>query len=504
MRQFILELSDTIKSNKYIVIITAISAFASYAYFIFSWNITIDTELATYDIGNSDFLYPLYIQFIKLGRPILGFFTFFLGQPTPYFNSLLAIIFLFFSYLIWILIITKLNSDKTLIVIFGLFYLISPIYIFQFSFFNQSMIVGLGFVFSALSLYYLTLSYKSSNRYKSILISIIFLYLALGIYQAFIILFLEGAIYTLIVSGLNTNINTKAIRNHISLVFVVTLIALIAYFITTHIIYLFIPKSNYLSLAFDGWLNNQSLWDSIVILTNYLYQLLTSQFTILYDLCFILLISLLFKIKFYNFLLVLAGLIIPILMPLLFLSPMPLRTLFAIPFSIALMAVVCYRAFQYKKLILIVSIFISLINFNQISKLTYSENMAQKYNERIVTSIYQDIYHTYGNSTYHTAIVFVASKNIENNYFIKETLKQPFHTSNDLDLFSNIFPDQSWQDSNLNHRAYYFMHWLGLYYQMPTYEQIKQAKYLATNMPIYPDKGAIELKDNIIIVKLSN
>ncbi len=185
------------------------------------------------------------------------------------------------------------------------------------------MIVGLGFVFSALSLYYLNLSYKSSNRYKSIIISIIFLYLALGIYQAFIILFLEGAIFTLIVSGLNTNINTKAIRNHISLVFVVTLIALIAYFVTTHIIYLFIPKSNYLSLAFDGWLNNQSLWDSIVILTNYLYQLLTSQFTILYGLCFILLISLLFKIRFYNFLLVLAGLIIPILMPLLFLSPMP-------------------------------------------------------------------------------------------------------------------------------------------------------------------------------------
>ncbi len=72
--------------------------------------------------------------------------------------------------------------------------------------------------------------------------------------------------------------------------------------------------------------------------------------------------------------------------------------------------------------------------------------MAQKYNERIVTSIYQDIYHTYGNRTYHTAIAFVASKNIENNYFIKETLKQPFHISNDLDLFSNIFPDQSWQD----------------------------------------------------------
>ncbi|WP_049751138.1 hypothetical protein [Francisella philomiragia] len=60
------------------------------------------------------------------------------------------------------------------------------------------------------------------------------------------------------------------------------------------------------------------------------------------------------------------------------------------------------------------------------------------------------------------------------------------------------------QDSNLNHRAYYFMHWLGLYYQQPTHKQIEQAKYLANNMPIYPDKGAIELKDNIIIVKLSN
>ena len=67
-----------------------------------------DTELATYGLGNSEYLYPLNIQYFLLGKPILPIITYVLRQVAiPYFTLLKSMSLLFVSGIVWIVILTK-------------------------------------------------------------------------------------------------------------------------------------------------------------------------------------------------------------------------------------------------------------------------------------------------------------------------------------------------------------------------------------------------------------
>lgn len=49
-----------------------------------------NTELATYGLGNSEYLYPLHTQYFLLDRPTLAIITYVLGQvaiPLFYFTD---------------------------------------------------------------------------------------------------------------------------------------------------------------------------------------------------------------------------------------------------------------------------------------------------------------------------------------------------------------------------------------------------------------------------------
>ncbi|WP_150466713.1 glucosyltransferase domain-containing protein [Francisella sp. SYW-9] len=505
MKQLITDFKSSFRENYSVIKIAATYTLLIYAYFIFSWTLSIDTELATYDLGNSQYLYHLDVQFLRLGRPILGLLTYLTGSvPLPYFNSILALSLIFCSYLIWITILNKIYSSKNLITIFGLFYLISPIYIFQLNFVNQSIIVGLGFLLSALSIYFVSLYFSKEKNLLSFILSTFLLFLSVGIYQSFLIYFLGGAAIILILNCLKLNLKFKDVLAYSFYLLSIILISLFFYFITTNIVYLFVGKSHYLLNFFDGWSKDHSIIKSVQILIKYIFDIIKSPITFIYALCYMTLLLLIFRIKKLYSLIIFLGLVTPLLLPIIFLSPMPLRILFSIPLSIAMIAILCYKVFNKKRLILVLAIVVALFNFKQICLLTYSKNMAEKYNEKILNTLYQKAYQMIGKDIYHTPIVFVSSGKISNSFFIKETKKQPFYFNSNFDLFSSIFPGPSWQESNLNHRAYFFSHWLNNYYKMPSRKQIEFGEKIAKDMPIYPDEGSILIKDNILIIKLSN
>ncbi|MEY8766629.1 MULTISPECIES: glucosyltransferase domain-containing protein [Francisella] len=504
MRRLLADLKEVIIQNNLAIKITLLCSITAYAYFIASWTISIDTELATYGLGNSKYLYPLDVQFLRLGRPILSLIVSIIGTvPIPYFNSILALGFIFCSYIVWIAILNNISNNKLSTIIFGLFYLISPVYIFQLNFVNQSIEIGLGFLLSSLSVYFLAQLFQKENWLTNILLSSLMIYFALGIYQSFIVYYIEGMITVLILNSIKKNLTPKEVVGFFYYSIFVAIIALVLYFITTHISYFFVGKSNYLTNFYDGW-HTTNLANQLSLLFRYILNTLDSSLTISYGLCYIILLALMFKLKKLDSFIVLIGIITPLLLPIVLISPMPLRILFTIPLSIAMLASVCFEIFRRKKLILIVAIIIALINFKQICLLTYSKNMAQAYNQRTLNSLYQNIYDKIGTKIYNTAIIFIASKHIDNSYFIKTTINQPFYLNSNLDLFSSIFPDSSWQESNLNHRVYYFLHWLNDYYKMPTEKQIDIAKKISINLPVYPQQGSIIKNDNSIIIKLSN
>ena len=82
-----------------------------------------DTELVTYGLGNSEYLYPLNIQYFLLGKPILAIITYVLGQiAIPYFTLLISMSLLFVSGIIWIVILTKKKFSIVETSVFCCFY----------------------------------------------------------------------------------------------------------------------------------------------------------------------------------------------------------------------------------------------------------------------------------------------------------------------------------------------------------------------------------------------
>ncbi|MDE4953062.1 hypothetical protein NAI68_09715, partial [Francisella tularensis subsp. holarctica] len=75
--------------------------------------------------------------------------------------------------------------------------------------------------------------------------------------------------------------------------------------------------------------------------------------------------------------------------------------------------------------------------------------------------------------------------------------------NSDEDFLSYVFPDTMWQTSSINHRVYYFMQWLGLFYKLQTEQQIELGKQISPSLAIFPEQGSITKKNNIIFVNLS-
>ncbi|MDE5002647.1 glucosyltransferase domain-containing protein, partial [Francisella tularensis] len=106
---------------------------------------------------------------------------------------------LFVSAIIWMVILTKKNLSIIETLVFCSFYLIYPIYIFQFNFVNQAIGIGIGFVLNSLAIYHFSLILNHDcEKFNNYVASIVYLFLCIGIYQSFIILFAVGVIFLLI------------------------------------------------------------------------------------------------------------------------------------------------------------------------------------------------------------------------------------------------------------------------------------------------------------------
>ncbi|AEE26920.1 glucosyltransferase domain-containing protein [Francisella hispaniensis] len=505
MKKLITDLRNLPNKLIYSIIVLFSLFIVIYAYFILSWSIGMDTELATYGLGNSEYLYPLHTQYFLLDRPILAIITYALGQVAiPYFTLLISMSLLFVSAIIWIVILTKKNFSIIETLVFCSFYLISPIYIFQFNFVNQAIGIGIGFVLASLAIYHFSLILNHDcEKFKSYIACIVYLFLSIGIYQSFIILFAEGVIFLLILEQLkNIRFCLKDIIYILTKISFVSFAALIGYLLISKLIYIFIGESHYLANVYEGWHSNSFL-EVIKHLLVYFANILISPLSFTYVLAWLLLICFIRKFSLIIILALLGCLALPFAFAIFLGAPIPLRILFPIPLSIAIVMLLIFRATSKKKLLIAIVCLCLFVNFKQICQLTYSQNMVQKYNEYNLEYIYSILHDKFGNNLYHTPVVFIASPKADDSFYIKHIYSEPFYFNSDEDFLSNIFPDKMWQTSSINHRVYYFMQWLGLFYKLPTKQQIELGRQISPSLSIFPEKGSITKKDNIIFVKLS-
>ena len=345
----------------------------------------------------------------------------------------------------------------------------SPIYIFQFSFVNQIIGVGLGFLLSSLAIYYLSLFLDNQySKTKDTFIIVILLSLSIGIYQSFIIFFMEGVILLLILQNIHSTQNKfKDIFKKILKILCIIVTSLIIYTIVCNITYIFIGKSDYLTNEYQGWATH-GFNITIHRIYRYFNDILNSQFCYTYIITIVIFASVCRRLSIIINLLMLSCLMLPFILVFTLGSPMPFRVLFSIPLCYAISNLVLYKACKHKKLFALIIFLIIFINFKQICELTYSQTMVQKYNERTFEDIYRTLQSKYNQRLDDMTIVFIATDKSDSNPHMKNITTEPFLLTNKLNLFSGVFPDTIWQTSNLNHRAYFFMKWQGLLYKMPT------------------------------------
>lgn len=130
------------------------------------------------------------------------------------------------------------------------------------------------------------------------------------------------------------------------------------------------------------------------------------------------------------------------------------------------------------------------------SRMYYTDALRFEQDLNLAESIARDISKVTGDSDYTSTIVFVGQKPVTyNSSYVKgDVMGQSFFAWD-----TDVEPVNCWS----SHRIVGFMNCMGSHFQAPTQEEATNATALAATMTCYPREGSIIVKENFVIVKLS-
>lgn len=488
------DIKKFVTTNKTHLAICAFFLIIAYGYFVTHWAISIDSEKTTF-FSSTDILKG----WTKEGRFLNGPLVFLSNNKIiPFWNDFFSVALLFLSSIILSTGLSRIKENKDGLLIFSLAYIIAPIYSFYLRFTTYNVLIGIGLILSSLTIYYLiTLLNQEKFNKKIFLISTLFLFFAINIYQMFAVYYITGAL-------LVTSYKTLAEENQWKIIYKIfftsltsLLMALMLYKLTAILIYHFIPSSNYTNI-FMQW-GKTPAPEIIRNLKYYFHQVLVEYhfnfFILITFLSCIIFCGFLFRAPAKNFhLIVLIPAIFAsaFLMPLAFGYAMPLRTLQPVPLMLASTWLIMHTSTSsqcLKKTILALVLICSIFNSQYITRIFYGDDMRLQYDINYGNRIYADVINTTKNSLTTKPLIIIGAHSSPEKPFI---LKSEFDTIG-LSLFE-------WGDTE---RIYDFMSWLGNDFIKPSQEEENLALKSSYTMPNYPKKGSIIEENNFIILKLS-
>ncbi len=497
LKQFCLE-------NTTLIFVLVFFSVLGYGYFITNWSISSDSEVLTFQ----DF-FIISMQWIVQGRfliPILNFLDNF--HIIPFWNDFISVCLLLLSFFIWMITIqhNKRNSLYSQLV-FGLLFVISPIYAFYLRITIYNISVSVGILFISLSLYYLVEYFNCVvNRKTKFLLSYIYLLLAICIYQMFVVYYITALLFIVLANALgNDDYYSSSLKNIIiKLLYgsAILFASLCMYKVISIVVYHFIPASGYPDSLIQ-WSKAADITAILYGLKAYFRTVLIEQkfnFFILFTLiCSMLYMCYLLIINYRNIhivLLMLLFVVSPFIMPLAFGYPMPLRTLQPVPLMVAgIWVLFCYGFNKQiiSKIILSIVIICSFYNAQYINMLFYGDNMRLEYDKNFANQLYSYVISNTGDSIKSKPLIILGKHSYSDRPFILKSLYDTFLGYYFFEL-----------DVGNQARLYYFMQWLGDDYIAPTNLEQESAVQLSFDMPNYPAKGSLKETESFIILKLSS
>lgn len=489
-------MKEFFRKNKITLLILFFIGIVVYGIRLFCYTISIDTEILINDPKT------LLSGWIALGRFGLVGLKRILGliPINIIVTNIVAYIILYISIIIWIINLTKLEnkSNNMANLAFGLIIMTSPLLAEQFSFTLQGIEISIAFLFIAIAMFFierwLEIIKEKSYKWQKIILpilSIILLTIAFGCYQAFVALFITICVFFVLVKY-KEKIDYMLIMKYAIIFF----ISLISYYAINSIV----QKET--GIVSSGYLTGQIYWGKESVLITIARIVVCIGITVLgygieNNLSYLLLVifGMIYLIKKYRikenkmfYLCTLFLIATPFLTTFIRGSAETYRARFSFIFLIAFGV---YHFFinsngKMQKFIIAIAIYTIIIQSISTILLFYSDY--NRYKEDV--NLANEINNVIEKMDTAKPVVFVGMYHTKTVLAKGEALGYSF------------FEWDVTTEYGVNLRANGFLKTLGIKYNTPTIEQIKEAEQESLNVPVWPDEKAIVEKDNYIIVNL--
>lgn len=505
---------EYLKRNKKTILILVAIAIVSYFVKLFTYSISIDTEVTINDVTAND------MPWFATGRwalVIIGKFLHFPGRYNYFFSNIIMLVFFVITIILlgylFSKILKKESFEKKTLVVLGLLILTSPILCEMLNFTMMTAEVAIGIMFVSLSLLF---SYIALYEEKKVayLIAILSLLVAMGIYQAFFPLYI-GLIALIFFIEKDNSKKDRKMKEDLFLIMKMVLIFVGAYLGCSLVTKVF---EKVYHLIPSGYLTNQITWgkiafqDSLRNVLGYLQSVILPEKGSLffhYAYLFLIFISLwhivkMIKAKGTKALLTVCALLFVLISPFLLViligSGAAVRTQMNLPFVSALLFVYyLYYYRKHKKVVVLFTLVIaltSMLQFKNITDLFYSDYIRYQEDKMLIQSVFTKVDMMdglYDDNREKTTIVFVGM----------HQPKATGVTSRGDTMSYSFFEWDPATEYASNKRIYGLAKTLGYFYEVPTKEDVKIAQEAMEELEVYPNKNAIQVIDDMVVIRMS-
>lgn len=483
--------------------------------------IGIDTENSILGDG-------LYYGWLTTGRQGLVLMKYLLlnSDFNPYFSAVMTLITLVLAVSSFFLLWDKILGIKSSMIVWGaggLLWISHPVITEQLYFSLQSFEIALGFLLTAASLYLTILWVENKRRLWAFGITVVVLVVTFSTYQAFVAIYIFGAVSVLFLQTLQELPKSKQKNGHSVWLRIASwiLVFLTAFLINTLITQLFFSSSNYLGEQIR-W-GKVSVWDISLDICRHIIKVLSGYgmyYSIFYGLLlicsFALLLAHLWRWGRNNRInciivvfLYLALQATPFLMTILQGGEPVLRSQLVLPVMTCFQAMLCLWIVKgleismecFMKKMLIGILCLSLLAGIKTTKITwrlyYTDQMRYEQDVALGQDLIRRIDQVCQSEESLLPVVVVGTRPFQGN---NSCLQGQVMGHSFFDWDATVAPIPYWSTG----RVLGFLHTLGSDYTRPSADRMEEALLGSKSMPEWPAEDCVQIYNGMVIVKLSD
>lgn len=255
----VIQFIEFLTTKKYLLLSTIIILLMGYGFEIFNFTLSIDEEISI--LPKEHYNNYIWITQGRFGITLLKS-IFYKWAFTPFLSTLLCILILGLSGLIWCYIFNSLNKNigKLSLFSFLVMYLTYPIQAHFISFSTYNLEVSVGYLFLSIAIYLLNRYYIYNDKKLYLALGVVITTLSIAIYQSLVSVYLVGAFATCLLYIIDKNKRKIKLTNRnvfeMLIKYLVTLLgAIIAFFTILKLLQIRNPSSGYV----EGFLKVESL-----------------------------------------------------------------------------------------------------------------------------------------------------------------------------------------------------------------------------------------------------